>query len=185
MATVSYALNGKGRIDTATRARIQDIADHIGYRANRSAQNLRSGRTATLGLMPPVPQGLSSAGNLTFDWYGRMATAAAQAAFDADHSLLLLPSTTDPNALRRIDMDGVLTIDPTIDDPRADMLTKIGIPAVAVGPAHHTGFRYSTSPDLTATTEALLNHLTDQGATNILVLNSGLDSEWTRATTTA
>ncbi|XGU21714.1 LacI family DNA-binding transcriptional regulator [Rhodococcus sp. 3Y1] len=55
MSTVSYALNGKGRVDAATRARVQEVADRLGYRANRSAQNLRSGRTATLGLMLPLP----------------------------------------------------------------------------------------------------------------------------------
>ncbi|MBT2272187.1 LacI family DNA-binding transcriptional regulator [Rhodococcus qingshengii] len=185
VATASYALNGKGRIDTATRTRIREIAQRIGYQANRSAQNLRSGRTTTLGLMLPSPAELTPAAYLNFDWYGRMATAAAQAAFHADHSLLLLPSTTDPNALRHAKVDGVLIINPMTDDQRPAVLTKIGIPCVAVGSAHTTRFRFSTSPDLTAATHALLNHLTDRGATNILVLNPGLDSEWTRATTNA
>ncbi|MFI7167182.1 LacI family DNA-binding transcriptional regulator [Rhodococcus erythropolis] len=185
VATVSYALNGKGRVDAATRARIREIADRIGYRANRSAQNLRSGRTATLGLMLPSPTELTPTRYLNFDWYGRMATAAAQAAFHADHALLLLPSTTDPNALRRFGLDGVLIINPMTDDPRADLVTKIGMPCVAVGPAHPTRFRCSISPDLTATTRTLLNHLTDRGATNILLLNPGMDSAWTRATTNA
>ena len=70
VSTVSYALNGKGRVDAATRARVQEVADRLGYRANRSAQNLRSGRTATLGLMLPAPDQLSSAEYLNFDWYG-------------------------------------------------------------------------------------------------------------------
>ncbi len=43
VSTVSYALNGKGRVDAATRARVQEVADRLGYRANRSAQNLRVG----------------------------------------------------------------------------------------------------------------------------------------------
>ena len=128
VSTVSYALNGKGRVDAATRARVQEVADRLGYRANRSAQNLRSGRTATLGLMLPAPDQLSSAEYLNFDWYGRVATAATQAAFHADHSLLLLPSMKDPNGLRRIEMDGVLVVDPMVDDPRVEVLQKIESP---------------------------------------------------------
>ena len=143
VSTVSYALNGKGRVDAATRARVQEVADRLGYRANRSAQNLRSGRTATLGLMLPAPDQLSSAEYLNFDWYGRVATAATQAAFHADHSLLLLPSMKDPNGLRRIEMDGVLVVDPMVDDPRVEVLQKIGIPSVAVGPGHSGQFGYS------------------------------------------
>lgn len=185
VSTVSYALNGKGRVDAATRARVQEVADRLGYRANRSAQNLRSGRTATLGLMLPAPDQLSSAEYLNFDWYGRVATAATQAAFHADHSLLLLPSMKDPNGLRRIEMDGVLVVDPMVDDPRVEVLQKIGIPSVAVGPGQSGQFGYSTSPDLVSTTETLLNHLAERGARDIFVLTPGMHSEWTRATTFA
>ncbi|MFE4499554.1 LacI family DNA-binding transcriptional regulator [Rhodococcus sp. NPDC056743] len=185
VSTVSYALNGKGRVDAATRARVQEIADRLGYRANRSAQNLRTGRTATLGLMLPAPEELSSAEYLNFDWYGRVATAATQAAFQADHSLLLLPSMKDPNGLRRIEMDGVIVVDPTAHDPRVDVLHRIGIPSVAVGPGRAEQFGCFVSPDLVSTTETLLNHLADRGATDILILTPGLYSEWTRATTNA
>ncbi|MFD9679181.1 LacI family DNA-binding transcriptional regulator [Rhodococcus sp. NPDC059969] len=185
VSTVSYALNGKGRVDSATRARVQEVADRLGYRANRSAQNLRTGRTATLGLMLPAPEELSSAEYLNFDWYGRVATAATQAAFQADHSLLLLPSMKDPNGLRRIEMDGVIVVDPAAHDPRVDVLRRIGIPSAAVGPGRAEQFGSFISPDLVSTTETLLNHLADQGATDIFILTPGLHSEWTRATTKA
>ncbi|MGG7100218.1 LacI family DNA-binding transcriptional regulator [Rhodococcus sp. 24CO] len=185
VSTVSYALNGKGRVDSATRTRVQEAADHLGYRANRSAQNLRAGRTATLGLMLPVPDELTSDEYLNFDRYGRMATAATQAAFQADHSLLLLPSMKDPNSLRRIAMDGVIVADPIAQDPRVDVLEKIRMPSVAIGPGPSDHFGYTVCPDLVATTEVLLNHLTEQGATNILALAPGPESDWTRATTQA
>lgn len=72
VSTVSYALNGKGRVDSATRARVQEVADRLGYRANRSAQNLRSGRTATLGLMlrhrTGIPRSNTSTSTGTAAW---------------------------------------------------------------------------------------------------------------------
>ena len=45
-------------------------------------------------------------------------------------------------------MDGVLVVDPMVDDPRVEVLQKIGIPSVAVGPGQSGQFGYSTSPDL-------------------------------------
>ncbi|WP_182263185.1 LacI family DNA-binding transcriptional regulator [Rhodococcus sp. UFZ-B548] len=189
-STASHALNGKGRVDAATRARVQQIAHGLGYHPNRSAQTLRSHRTSTLALMLPTPvlparEGLSSAAYLNFDWYGRVATTAAQSAFLADHSLLLLPSMKDPNELRRIEMDGVLVVDPSTHDPRLDILTTRGIPSVAVGPGNAALFASCITPDLATTTATLMNHLTEQGARNILVLTPGTNSEWTRATTMA
>ena len=185
VSTVSYALNGKGRVDAVTRAKVQKVADELGYTANRAAQSLRSGRTATLGLMLPAPDELSSAEYLNFDWYWRIARSATQVAFDADHSLLLLPSMKDPNGLRRIALDGVIVVDPIANDARIDVLQRIGMPSVAIGPGSTDQFGYTVCPDLVSATDALLNHLTERGATNILMLAPGPSSNWTRATTHA
>ncbi|MFC7547864.1 LacI family DNA-binding transcriptional regulator [Plantactinospora sp. GCM10030261] len=58
VATASKGLNGKGRMRPETRQRIVDIARDIGFRANRNASSLTTGRTFTVGL-------------LTRDGYGR------------------------------------------------------------------------------------------------------------------
>ena len=47
VTTVSHALNDKGRIDAATRERITITAERLGYRPDRTARRLRSGRSAS------------------------------------------------------------------------------------------------------------------------------------------
>ncbi len=51
VASASFALNGQPGVADATRRRILDIADQLGYRANPQAQALRRGRTTTYGFV--------------------------------------------------------------------------------------------------------------------------------------
>jgi LacI family transcriptional regulator len=52
--TASYILNGRAdqmRIAPETVLRVQHVVDELGYRRNRSAQNLRTSTTRTIGLL--------------------------------------------------------------------------------------------------------------------------------------
>lgn len=69
--TVSRVANDSPRVDPATRARVEKAMAELGYRPNRAARALRTGRTHTLGL---VAQTLSTIGN------SRMLQAVAEAA---------------------------------------------------------------------------------------------------------
>lgn len=51
--TVSCALRGTGRMNEETRNRIRQIADEMGYRANKLANAIKSGRSHTIGLVLP------------------------------------------------------------------------------------------------------------------------------------
>lgn len=53
--TVSNVINGRGRMRPATRARIQQAMDDLGYRVNPSARSLKTGRTHTIGVAVPNP----------------------------------------------------------------------------------------------------------------------------------
>jgi DNA-binding LacI/PurR family transcriptional regulator len=83
--TVSHALNGKGAVRPATRARVLRTAKRLGYLPNSAARNLRSGRTMTLGLMFPREEFSG------VEYYLELASAAAQAAFARDYGVLLIP----------------------------------------------------------------------------------------------
>ena len=52
-ATASRALNGHARVSADVRARVQMIADQLGYRPNTAARSLASGRAGVLGLVLP------------------------------------------------------------------------------------------------------------------------------------
>ncbi|MDE3025663.1 MAG: LacI family DNA-binding transcriptional regulator, partial [Acidobacteriota bacterium] len=51
IATVSYVMNDRGGVGDQTRANVLRIADELGFRPNRVASGLRTGRTNVLGLV--------------------------------------------------------------------------------------------------------------------------------------
>ncbi len=53
ISTVSRALSEPSRVASATRDRVLAAAQELGYEPNRAASGLRSGRTATLGVVVP------------------------------------------------------------------------------------------------------------------------------------
>ncbi|MFC8732342.1 LacI family DNA-binding transcriptional regulator [Luteimicrobium sp. NPDC057192] len=53
ISTVSRALSEPSRVASATRDRVLAAARDLGYEPNRAASGLRSGRTATLGVVVP------------------------------------------------------------------------------------------------------------------------------------
>src|SRR5690606_11647288 len=69
--TVSRVANDSPKVDPETRRRVEKAMADLGYRPNRAARALRTGRTHTLGL---VAQTLSTVGN------SRMLQAVAEAA---------------------------------------------------------------------------------------------------------
>lgn len=52
-ATVSRALNGHASVSTATKTRIFQMAEEMGYRSNKFASNLRRQRSNTIGVIVP------------------------------------------------------------------------------------------------------------------------------------
>ncbi len=53
LGSASYAINGNGSVDERTRAHVLRVAQKLGYRQNRAAQTMRTGRTRALGLVLP------------------------------------------------------------------------------------------------------------------------------------
>src|SRR5689334_11887500 len=53
VATVSNVLNGKPNVGEEIRRRVLRAAKQLGYRPNRAAQAMRTGRTRAIGLILP------------------------------------------------------------------------------------------------------------------------------------
>ncbi|WP_375663980.1 LacI family DNA-binding transcriptional regulator, partial [Bartonella sp. CL63NXGY] len=54
VSTASRALNDNSRISVATRQRVHQIAQRLGYQPNYTAQNLTRGESNMVGLVFPV-----------------------------------------------------------------------------------------------------------------------------------
>jgi LacI family transcriptional regulator len=91
VTTASYILNRRSkemRISADAARRVQTAAAELDYRPNRSARNLRSSSTATIGVITDHVAGGAYA--------SRMLTGAASAARARDHLLVIGESEGDP-----------------------------------------------------------------------------------------
>ena len=169
--TVSHALNGKGRVDPATRSRVAGAVRELGYRANHHARGLRSGKTGSLGLLLPVAGDGGQEEALSLDFYMRLTSAAAATAFAREYALMLLPPTIAESRLTGFGIDGGIVVDPSPCDQRVSLLTERGLPVVTIERDHgrpENPWYVTSATDVT--TRRMLDHLAKRGARRIALL---------------
>lgn len=180
--TVSHALNGKGRLDPRTRARIQRTAERLGYQANRIARGLRSGRYGVQALwLPTEPDVSGDALTLTLDYYMRIASAITTAFFARGEVVMLLPAVTSGEGLMTGLADGAVVVDPYVDDRRIEVLRRLDVPIVTIE-------RNPIDPDdpwcvasnIGSDVESVLEHLASQGADRIALLAPDVTGSWSK-----
>lgn len=91
--TVSRVANGHPNVDPATRAKVTAAMQELGYRPNRAARALRSGRFGSIGV---IMFSLSSYGNM------HSLEAIAEGAAASGYSITLIPlASASPAAIAR------------------------------------------------------------------------------------
>ncbi|KQY47920.1 LacI family DNA-binding transcriptional regulator [Cellulomonas sp. Root137] len=95
-STVSRAFSRPGRVNAETAARIRQVAEEMGYRANPLARALPTGKTSLLALV---------VSDVTNPFYFEIIRGAEQAATEADYTLLVADvhesATAERKALER------------------------------------------------------------------------------------
>ncbi|MDR2996514.1 MAG: LacI family DNA-binding transcriptional regulator [Microbacterium sp.] len=162
--TVSRVANDSPKVDPETRSRVERAMAELGYRPNRAARALRTGRTHTLGL---VAQTLATVGN------SRMLQAVAESAASRGYALTVVTLGADGDIGRAFDrlhdqgVDGAVVLNEAtalardaasaglrlvvVDSPPDDRFT-------IVGTDHAAGARAATEHLLAAGHEAV-HHL--------------------------
>jgi len=133
-ATVSRALNGFPEVNEATRKKVHEAADRLGYRPNRVAQRLVTGRSGMVGLIVKIKPDMSA--DQTF-FEILTGLTAALAARETD-LVLAVDQDGDPvepyrRLLERDILDGFILNAPVRDDPRVAFLQSVGTPFVMHG----------------------------------------------------
>jgi LacI family repressor for deo operon, udp, cdd, tsx, nupC, and nupG len=85
VSTVSRALRSVPGVSDATRKRVQDAADELGYSASPAASRLATGRTTTVGIVVPV---------LAKWFFGKVIGAATHTLREAGFDVLLYELAT-------------------------------------------------------------------------------------------
>ncbi|PPK92454.1 DNA-binding LacI/PurR family transcriptional regulator [Kineococcus xinjiangensis] len=131
--TVSYAFNHPQRVAEATRRRVLDAAERLGYSGpHPGARSLRRGRTGTLGVVLGE--------HLTYAFDDPQATqflgGVSSVCVEHELGLTLLPVTGGPSDAARIReaaVDALILWTSADDDPVLDAVLQRGLPAVVHG----------------------------------------------------
>ncbi|MEU7864578.1 LacI family DNA-binding transcriptional regulator [Nonomuraea sp. NPDC049141] len=158
-AVVSYVLNdGPRNVAPATRERVLTAAAELGYRRNRIARALRSGRTGLVGVLTP---------DATIPYFGELNRAIVRALGDADRFALVSYAAVSGRserqaieALLSAQVDGLLI---TAFWPDQELPVEIDVPVVYV---HHKPDRVEgllVESDNTHSVRAAVEHLRGHG----------------------
>ena len=167
---VSYALNGRPGVSDATRARIREVADELGWVPSTAARALRGGRAAAVGLVitrEPAVLGIEP--------FFMALVAGIESVISDQGIALLLQVTPDPRreeatyrqwwSARRV--DGVFLTDLTVNDPRLAIVREIGLPAVVIGDPLHVDGMPAVGSDDAGAAESAVEQLVKLGHTRI------------------
>ncbi|MFE7575526.1 LacI family DNA-binding transcriptional regulator [Streptomyces sp. NPDC057521] len=167
-STVSYVLSGKRSISVATRERVEQSIQQLGYHPNAGARALASSRSNIIALMVP----------LRTDMYVpvmmEIAIAVATTARTHGYDVLLLTGEEGPAAVRRIAgsslADAMILMDVELHDERLPLLRETDRAAVLIGlPADPTGLT-CVDLDFEATGALCVEHLAGLGHREIAVI---------------
>ncbi|NNH05436.1 LacI family DNA-binding transcriptional regulator [Microbacterium ulmi] len=123
--TVSRVVNDSPRVDTATRARVEQAMERLGYRPHAAARALRTGRTHTIGL---VASTFATVGN------SHMLQAVADAAAARGYALVVVTLGAGGDVagaferLRDQGVDGAVVL----NEATAIVRSASGVPSVAL-----------------------------------------------------
>lgn len=131
-ATVSRALSGRGHVSAATRDRVREAADALGYVVSSSASGLATGRTRNVGVVIPF---------LNRWFYGAVVEGAESALLAQGYDLTLynLGGSAEERRsvfehfLLRKRVDAVIAVSLELTPDEVQRLHGVGKPMVGVG----------------------------------------------------
>jgi len=134
VSTVSRILNGKQDVAQATRERVQQVIDDLGYSPHVQAQSLRAGKTRNVALLFPMKY----PGNLPYNALEMdFIIGGASAAAEKEFFFSLLTASVTQQSLqglyRSAQVDAVVLMHIYLQDWRVDMLRRNKLPFAMIG----------------------------------------------------
>lgn len=180
----SYALNGRPGVSEATRTRVLEIADRLGWVASSAARALSDGKAGAIGLIVARPARVLGIEPFFMQLISGVQDTLANGPIPlvwqvADHVDTELATYRTWWAQRRV--DGVLLLDLRVPDPRTELVRSLSLPAVAIsGPEGADGLPCVWTDDGVAVAE-VLDYLAGLGHRRIVRVAGPAEFEHTRA----
>ncbi len=139
---VSFALNGRPGISEATRAKILETASALGWRRSAAATALSQARAGAIGLVITSPFA-----DIRVDAFFLQLIAGIERGLASEMTSLVLKMVEsiddECEVLQRWwseqRVDGVILVNPKVDDPRLDLLDTLPLPTVFIGEPSRLG----------------------------------------------
>ena len=159
--TVSRALADNPLIAVKTRARIQRLAQKMGYSPNAIARGLVTQRTHAIGVIVT---------SIADPFVSEVVRGIEQVAGDHRYRVFLGTSHNDPNremdlvkALREWRVDGVIIAASRVGSLYKPLLKEIGVPIVLINNQHEGKYLHSVAVDDAQGAQLATRHLIEQG----------------------
>lgn len=158
IATVSRALRGSRLVASATRQRVEAVAEELGFHPSRLGRSLAEGQHAANGIVFP---------DLSGPYYAEVVLGYEEVAAELGRSVLILATHGRPDpAAKVLDLagrvDGMAILGRTVDDGVVARIAGSGLPLVLLArPPVHTADTITTDNDDSA--RELVGHLLSHG----------------------
>jgi len=133
---VSFALNGRPGVSAETRQRILAIAGELNWRPNSAAQALGQSRAGVIGFVLNRPARILGTETFFPELLSGIELGLSPSR-TALHMLVVSDLDEELDTYREWwhahRVDGVIVIDPRMNDPRSKLLVELGMPAVQIG----------------------------------------------------
>lgn len=145
MATVSRVVNGNPNVKPATRKKVMEVIDRMGYRPNAVARGLASKKTTTVGVIIPDISSL---------FFAELARGIEDIATMYKYNILLSNSDQNKNKELRLlntmlgkQVDGIVFMGGVITDEHVEEFQRSSVPIVLAGSVEPTGKMPSVNID--------------------------------------
>lgn len=167
IGTVSRALNNRPGVNPETREKVLRLAREIGYVANASGRNLRSGSTNTVGVVIETGRQATAGGD---NFFMALVDGMQEVLTEQGFDLVLLPCrrAADPvdflqRTVSRGIVDAVLITATRRHDPRIELLQKSRLPFLTLGRSETPGDYPWVDLDFEGAARTSVRHLASTG----------------------
>jgi len=168
LATVSRVINGSDVVRNATRLKVEESIERLGYKPNAIAQGLALSKTTTIGLVIP---------EASFTYVGQVINGLLDVAKIYNYNIILHTTTegiTDINEIVddiiKSRVDGVVIYNDKLLNEEMSLLSKYNIPIVIIGNRISGEGVCSVFVDIEKAVFELVDSYLKKGVTDIAIL---------------